>query len=241
MDIKNKIILVAGATGAIGEGLVRKLDQEGARLILVSRSKEKLEKLANSLGGDVKFYVCDFLQRDQISDLIIKLSSDLDSVDILINAAGIGVYEPIEEVAIQAWDNSFAINVTALFLITQGLLGLLGKSKSSLVLNLGSGAGRIPMCNRSVYCTAKFALRGFTLSLAEEFIDKSPNFCLITLGSTLTEFGPLTLAEKKRLYEEGGKSYLTVDFVVDKLVNILKLGEREVEYIIYPSDYGKDK
>ncbi len=59
------------------------------------------------------------------------------------------------------------------------------------------------MKNRSAYCSTKFALRGLTLSLNEEFKGKSPHFCLITLGSTLTNLGPLTLEEKKEMFKKG--------------------------------------
>ncbi len=114
----------------------------------------------------------------------------------------------------------------------------LSKSTSGLVLNIGSGAGTIPMAGRSVYCTTKFGLRGLTLSLAEEFKRVSnPKFCLITLGSTLTSFGPMRFEDKK-LEMEKGKAYFTPEWVGEKLIEIVKDENREVEYQLFPGDYG---
>ena len=93
------------------------------------------------------------------------------------------------------------------------------------------------MRGRSVYCSTKFALRGATLSLAEEYNDQKPHFCLITLGSTLTSFGPMTLAEKQRDCDSG-KAYFTPEWVAKKLVEIIKDDHRETEYTLYPGDYG---
>ena len=104
------------------------------------------------------------------------------------------------------------------------------------MINIGSGMGVIPAPGRSVYCAMKFALRGMTLSLAEEFKRTKPHFILLTLGSVLTGFGPMSLAEKK---EEAlkGKAYLTPEWVAKKVVEIIKAEAKESEYTFYPSDY----
>jgi short-subunit dehydrogenase len=107
----------------------------------------------------------------------------------------------------------------------------------SLVLSIGSGAGVIPMRGRAAYCTSKFGLRGLMLTLAEEYQGQEPKFCLITLGSTMTSFGPLSIEEKKEK-QKNGSPYFTPEWVADKLVEIIKDDNREVEYTLYPGDYG---
>ena len=137
-------------------------------------------------------------------------------------------------------DASFAINVSAPFILTKELLPQLQKISNSLILNIGSGAGVIPMKNRSVYCTTKFALRGLSLSLSEEFKGKSPSFCLITLGSTLTSFGvgnALTL-EEKREQNKKGSAYFTTEWLANKLIEIIKDDKRTPEVVLYPNNYG---
>jgi short-subunit dehydrogenase len=239
MNLKNKIIVVTGATGGIGSELVKKLDQEGAKLILVSKTESELQNQVKSLKNkESKYYVCDFTNQDETAKIAKQISTENPDVNILVNAAGIGVYKPIEEVEMSDWNNSINIGLTSVFIFTKELIENLGKNEDSLVLNVGSGAGVIPMSGRSTYCAMKFGLRGLTLSLAEEFkrID-NPKFCLITLGSTLTSFGPLGM-EKKKEEMLNGKAYFTPEWVGEKLTEIIKDDNKETEYTLYPGDYG---
>ena len=93
------------------------------------------------------------------------------------------------------------------------------------------------MSGRSIYCATKFAVRGLTLSLAEEFRRTSVEFCLITLGSVLTSFGPMSFDEKKSEMEKGKKAYFTPDWVAKKLISIMKDEDRRSEYTLFPSNY----
>ena len=122
-------------------------------------------------------------------------------------------------------------------MITKYFLPLLEKSDISLVLNIGSGAGVIPMKERSLYCATKFAVRGMTLSLAAEYENKKPHFCLITLGSVLTPFANVPLEEKIKK-NKNGTAFFTPQWVATKLTEIMQDEKRKVEYILYPSDYG---
>jgi len=108
---------------------------------------------------------------------------------------------------------------------------------NTLVLSIGSGAGVIPMRGRSIYCSTKYALRGLSLSFNEEYQDMNPSFCLITLGSTLTAFGPMSL-EEKQTAANSGKAYFPVDWVANKLVEIINDTDREDEIVLYPSEHG---
>lgn len=238
MDLKNKVVVITGATGGIGRKLVKELDKEGARFVLVSKSEEELQNLLKTLNGkDNTYYVCDLSIQEEVVKLAKEIKSKFEYVDILINLAGIGIYKPIEEVSLDDWNSSLNIGLTAPFILTKNIIELLKKNKDSLVLNMGSGAGVIPMAGRSTYCSMKFGLRGLTLSLAEEFKRTKPSFCLITLGSTLTSFGPMSLEEKKE-NQLKGMAYFTPEWVAKKLAEIIKNDKREIEYTIYPGDYG---
>lgn len=240
MDLKDKTIVITGSSKGIGNTLAKKLAGDGAKIVLIARSGHILKEIAEGLPGGTsvhKYYECDLTDAGQVEILTKTLNNDFQVIDVLINCAGIGVYKPIEDLTLDDWDNSFNLNVRAAFLMTKGLESLLGKSDISLVMNIGSGAGVIPMQGRSVYCATKFALRGFSLSLSEEFERTKTRIVLITLGSTLTGFGPMTLEEKK---EESlkGKAYFTVDWVADQLTEIIKSSDRKKEYVLYPGEYG---
>ncbi len=238
MNLLGRVAVVTGATGGIGTEIVKRLDGEGVTLLLISRKETELQELLNSLKNkESKYYVCDLSIQEETEKIANEISSNYPKIDILLNSAGVGVYKPIEEATLSEFNDSLNIGLTSTFILTKKLMSSLNNSQDSLVLNIGSGAGTIPMAGRSLYCTTKFALRGLTLSLAEEFKRiGNPKFCLITLGSTLTSFGPMSLAEKKQSMENG-KGYLTPEWVAQKIVEIIKLDKQEVEYNFSSPDY----
>lgn len=232
MDLKNKVVVVTGATGGIGREIVKELQSEGANLILVAKNKRSEEYPG-------KFYECDFSNQEETVNTAKKISSTYPNIDILINAAGIGIYKPLEDLSLEEWNKSMNINLNASFLMIKELIGSLNNSNKSIVLSLGSGMGVKPEAQRSAYCASKFALRGLMLTLAEEYKRfKKPEFCLLTLGSVLTSFGPMSFEEKKKDMENG-KGYLTPDWVAKKIIELLKLESREVEYEFSSPDYNK--
>lgn len=237
VNFNNKTILITGASRGIGRALAEKLSDEGSRLILVARTEEKLKSFIKSHGDHHNYYICDLADRKQILYLVKSVKRDYKKIDALINVAGIGIYKSFPDISEEEWDYSFALNVTAPFILIRGLLSLLRETDSSLVLNIGSGAGTTPMRSRSLYCATKFAMRGWSLSLAEEYQNGKPRFCLITLGSTLTGFGPMTIAEKEKELK-AGRAYFPVEWVADKLVEIIKDDRRQTEIVLFPSDYG---
>jgi short-subunit dehydrogenase len=236
MLLKDKNIIVTGATGGIGRELAHELDNEGSKLILISESESELQNLMESLKGEGNVYfVCDFSDQTATQKLAKEIAKKYKKIDILVNSAGIGVYKEIKDATLENWNDSLNINVTSAFILIKELIKPLRKS-GSLVLNIGSGAGVIPMGGRSLYSTSKFALRGLTLSLAKEFKNTNIDFCLITLGSVLTSFGPMTLEAKKKEMESG-KAYFTPDWVAKKLIEIMKDTDRDIEYTLFPSGY----
>mgnify|MGYP001601099232 CR=1 FL=1 len=237
MNLKNKTILLTGGSGGIGNTLAKKLAEEKAKLILVARTESELKNFISKYGDEHKYFVCDLENKEEVKNLVSQIKALTKGLDILVNVAGIGIYKNFDETTTQDWDKSFALNVTAPFLLTRVLLPILSNTQGSLVLNIGSGAGTIPMRGRSTYCATKFALRGWTLSLAEEYENKNPQFYLITLGSTITNFGGVTIEEKEREHIKG-KAYFPVDWVADKLVEILKGDKRQTETTLFPGDYG---
>lgn len=238
MNLNGKVVVITGATGGIGREIVKALDNEGVELILVSKTESELQTLAKNLTGkNYKSYKCDFSNQIETEKIAKKISVDNKNIDILINAAGIGIYKTIEDLSLDEWNLSMNINLNSVFIFTKELIGRLINSKESVVMSLGSGMGVIPEAERSAYCTSKFALRGLMLSLSEEYMRfKKPNFCLLTLGSVLTSFGPMSFEEKKQSMENG-KGYLTPEWVAQKIIEIIKLDKPDVEYNLSSPDY----
>ena len=229
---------MVGATGGMGMEVCRTLYKEGSKLILVARTEEKLKTLSAEL-GNCSYYVCDLGKPETIASVCTQIMASYPTIDILLNAAGIGVYKPIEEVTEAEWADSFNTNVTASYLFTKYLLPALKQSTKAFVINWGSGMGVIPSAGRSVYCMTKFALRGVSLSLAKEFERTNISIIHLTLGSVLTDFGPMTLKEKEVESLEG-KAYLTPQYVAEKVAEIIKSDQSDSEVPIYPTGYTEE-
>lgn len=217
-----KIAVVIGATGGIGSKLVEALKTNGFEVISIARSSEDIS--------------CDLTNYEQIGSAVREIKKRVKKIDLLVNAAGIGTYKNLQEVPDTEIRESFMVNVIAPIMFIRDLIPLMNH-KDSLILNIGSGAGTTPMRGRSIYCATKYALRGLTLSLAEEFKGRFPRFCLITLGSTMTDFGGKTVEEKKKELEQG-RAYFTPQWIADKLLEIINNEDRDTEITLFPGDYG---
>lgn len=239
MNIQGKNIIVTGATGGIGKEVAKLLDEERANLILVSKTEDELQSLSQSLHTANKYYICNLSSVSEIEKLASDIARDFDQIDVLVNSAGVGVYKPFEELSLDEWNKSMNVNVNSVFLLTQKLMPLLLKSEDSVVVNIGSGNGVDAVAGRSAYCTSKFALRGLSLSLSEEYGRiGNPTVALLTLGSVLTPFGPLSFEDKK-LEMEKGKAYLLPESVAEKIIDIIKSDDVQSEYVLYPTGYNK--
>lgn len=235
MNLNGKTVVITGAMGGIGSELTRQFAAEGAKLVLVERSPQEFQKLPATLNRDIYKYTADFSDIKQVYELGEKLHHDFPKIDILINNAGIGIYKPYSDITWRDWELSFAINVHAPFILTQQLLPSLKAAQGSVIFT-GSGSGVLPMAGRAAYSTSKFALRGLGLCLATEFEGQDIRFAHLTLGSTLTDFGPLGVVGKKQLQEQG-KKYLMPDYVVSTLIERIKMDDLSAEIILYPGGY----
>lgn len=230
MELHNKTILLTGASKGIGLELSKHLAKEGATLILIGRNFQDKD-----LSGNHKYIEADLTKPEGIQKIKNEIKDT--KIDVLINMAGIGIYKSLEELTLEDFYLSQQLNVMVPFLLTKTVLEDLKQSEIGLVLNIGSGAGTMPFKNRSAYCASKYALRGMSLSLSEEFQDKKPHFCLITLGSTLTTFAGKSIEEQEEKIKTGNAIF-PVEYVAKELVNIIKDENRKDEIVLYPGDRG---
>jgi short-subunit dehydrogenase len=242
MILKNKNVVIVGATGGIGRTLSFAFASCGANLALVGRKApvlKALEKEIGEAGGKVFIFKADISKERETNRLAKKVAKKFGSVDILINAAGVGIYKRFEDLSFEEWQKSLDVNLTAPFLTVKAFLPLLEESKKAWVISMGSGMGKVGVSKRSAYCASKFGLRGLMLSLAKEYKNTNINFCLLTLGSVLTAFGPLTLEEKIEK-QKRGKKYLDPVDVAKTIVTKIKNDTLKEEASIYPSSYYQE-
>jgi short-subunit dehydrogenase len=218
MDIKEKIVVVLGANGGIGSAIVKKLKKEGTICVPLTRDDVDLTDIKETM---------------KISANIAK---KYPRIDAFINAAGIGIYKGIGDISEEDLEKSLDINLIGPLFFIKGILPSMGE-KDSVIINIGSGMGKKPYGKEKLpYIISKFALRGMSLALAKDFDGKFPDFCLVNLGSVMTNFGTGGIAKRLALQKKG-KLYFTPEWVAERIIYIIKDKDRQTEYTFYPKDY----
>ncbi len=231
MNLKNKLIIITGAAGGIGSNLAMALDALGANLILLDIDQTKLDSLNKILSKPHTTEVVNLTDASAIEEFAQKITKKNLRIDILINNAGIGIYKKISDLSPQEIETSIKVNLTAPFLLIHFLIRSF--NKPAKILNVGSICGIKGQPERSAYCTTKFGLRGMSLSLSEELKSSNIDVCYVTLGSTLTEFGPLTIKDKEMIQSQG-KKYFKVEDVVVNICKLLQQPDLNQEIVLDP-------
>lgn len=238
MNLSKKTILVTGASRGIGKAIATALGKEWTNLVLVGRNTKLLRTLAKDLPGQHTIISADLTQNRDLKKIERVIKRKRIILDGIINNAGIGIYKPFERISTKDWDNSYLLNVKAPYFLTQYLLPHVRKSQDSIVINIGSCSALQSRKERTIYNSTKSALRTTTLCLAKEYENRTPHFCVITLDSTLTSFGPLTVEEKENIKKKG-KYYLDPSWVAEQIVDIIKAEYKEAEYVFSPDCYDQ--
>lgn len=189
----NKTILITGASSGIGEGCARKFASQGARLILNSRSADKLTALAEELKEkyDAECYVMPFdvCNRDSAAAALNALPQEWKSIDVLVNNAGLAIGVDKEyEGNLDEWDVVIDTNVKALLSMTRLVVpGMIERGRGHII-NIGSIAGDAAYPGGSVYCATKAAVKALSDGLRIDLVDTPLRVTNIKPGLVETNF-----------------------------------------------------
>lgn len=187
--MKDKIIVVTGASSGIGWATAEVFSQHGAKLILCGRRKEKLELLASKLKTKSLLLTYDVRDRRAVFEALENLPKEWENVDVLINNAGNAHgFDPVQTASLEDWDAMIDGNVKGLMYVTKALLPQMIKAKKGHIVNLGSIAGKEVYPNGSVYCSSKFAVDAFTQGLRLDLNKDGIKVGAIHPGLVKTEF-----------------------------------------------------
>ena len=168
LGIKGLRVLVTAGAGGIGREIARAFVAEGARVHICDVDAKALRTLAKS-DPKITRSRCDVSDRKQVTRLFKEALVALKVLDVLVNNAGIaGPTGKVDEIAPEDWDHCLAVDITGQFNCTRLAVAHLRKSKNASIVNLSSAAGRLGFPLRTPYSAAKWAVVGFTKSLAAE-------------------------------------------------------------------------
>jgi NAD(P)-dependent dehydrogenase (short-subunit alcohol dehydrogenase family) len=170
--IQEKVILIAGATGALGSAVTRRFAQTGARLALTGTSAEKLARLvheANLSNARVFTVAADATHEEEVNALVDAVASHYGRLDALINT--IGAWRggtPVHETSVGMWDRLFDLNVRSAFLLSRAVLPHLLQNDWGRIVHISSKSARHPRAKNAAYTAAKMALVRLTDVIAAE-------------------------------------------------------------------------
>lgn len=188
--LAGKVAIVTGASKGIGRAISIALAKEAATVILAARSIEKLQETADQVtaaGGKSEIVVTDLVKEESIKNLAKVTAEKFGRLDTLVNNAGITHSAKLEETATEDWDRCFAVNSRAPFILCREALPLLKKAKAAYIVNIASVVGVKGYPLQSAYTASKHAIRGMTISLAEELNHSNIRVHLLCPGGVDTE------------------------------------------------------
>ena len=182
--MKDKCFLITGSSSGIGRAITIKLLDSGARVIGLARNHSKL-KLEHK---NYLTYSIDLSKFNDLEKIIKKIIQDHPEINGLVSNAGYGEFGPLENFSVNDISSFFSMNLTSHIIITKCLLPHLKKKEIGDIIFMGSEASLTGEKNGTLYCSAKFGLRGFSQALRKDVSNSNIRVCIINPGMVRTNF-----------------------------------------------------
>ncbi len=188
-NLQNKNVLIIGATGGIGVELVPLLKKSLANVYITGRNKATLEHLAaaNNIPSS-QIFELDITDYEAVNRVAATIHGTIPQVDILINAAGIGIIKSIENLDYEDFNKTIDVNLKGTFHLLKAFLPPMKVSKTGLIVNMPGVLGKTPMAGSAAYSASKYGMNGMLKSVREELKRTNIRITNIYTGGTDTHF-----------------------------------------------------
>ena len=201
MDLKNKKVLITGATGGIGNSLINKFHSLGSKILATGTNEEKLKKLKlNYSSIHVEKFRLD--EHDKIESFINTVEAKLDGIEILVNNAGITLDNLSIRLTNENWKKVLDVNLTSTFLMCKYVIKKMLRKKYGKIVNISSIVGHTGNLGQANYSASKAGIVAFSKSLAIEYAKKNININCVSPGFIQTEM-------TEKINEEFKKNLIT--------------------------------
>lgn len=226
MDFKNKIVLITGASSGIGKQTAIEFAKLGSNIILVARTKNKLEEVENELkqfNVDTLVCTCDVSKQDQVEIMSKIVLEKFSSIDILVNNAGFAIYGSVFDLSIDDIKSQMETNYFGMIYCTKNFLPSMIKKKSGHIVNVASVAASFGLPGIASYCASKFAMLGFSEGLKHELKDTGVGITVVSPIMVKTNFFEHPSFEKMPKYSPTSLNSKTVAKAIVKASNSSRL------------------
>lgn len=232
-DFKSKNFLITGASSGLGRALAYKIAEEGGNILIGSRKREILENIKEEILSKFNVKVInaflDVTDERSIKNFIFVALESFDSIDCLINNAGMGLYSKIEDVTSEDFQKLFDLNVRGVFLLTREVVPYMKEQRKGIIVNVSSLAGYVGTPFMSIYAATKFALRGFTDSLRRELKPFGIKVIGVYPGpfesnffkNAINKIGAKSVTKNKLMWSDSEK-------VAEKIIKGIKKGKKNI-------------
>jgi short-subunit dehydrogenase len=232
MDIKNKVVIVTGASSGIGHAAAKLFSEKGAKLALVARSKEKLEQFAMELRDSVAV-PADMTKPDEIKEMVKQAKAHFGRIDALINCAGQGYDAPVERTDLAVFQHIFDLDVVGPLVAMQQVIPIMRRQGGGAIMNVSSGTALMYLPNNGAYSAMKRALASISLTAREELKPDGIVVSVVYPFVTLTDFEKNTIKDPSLPQEEPEEGELpfkpdTAEYAAQKIFEGVESGEPEI-------------
>ena len=198
ISFKNKNVLITGATGGIGNELVKKFITLGANVLATGTKSEKLDTIKKKY-PDIRIKKFDISEHPRIEEFIDNVVLELGGLDVLVNNAGINMDNLSIRMKDEEWIKVINVNLSSTFLLSKHSIRKMLKSKFGRIVNITSVVGHTGNLGQSNYAASKAGIIGMSKSLAAEYAKKNITVNCVSPGFIVSDM-TMNIAEKVKLY-----------------------------------------
>ena len=228
--LKDKRVVITGASSGIGRELAKRLAAEGCKLIINARRKERLEELAAEISHSAATCIIvdgDVTDRSVRDRMLVAAQENYGGLDILINNAGIGAMGRFDEASEDRMREIFEVNFFAIVEFIRESLPLLKAGDEPVIVNLSSVLGHRAVPLKSEYCASKFAIHGFSDAIRAELSKDGVDLLLVSPSTTDSEFFDAAIDDPtKRDWKKGGA--MSPEVVASRTLRAIKKRRHEI-------------
>ena len=225
-SLKGKNALVTGAGKGIGKAVSLALAAEGVNLALIARTEKDLQAVADAareMGVTVAYAIADVADLSSVNDAIAGLQTELGSIDILINNAGVGKFGKFLELSPEEWEYIVKVNLFGAYYVVRAVLPSMLERQTGDIVNISSSAGQRGAPLTSAYSASKFGLIGMSESLMLEVRKSNIRVFTLTPSTIATD-----MAINLKLTDGNPENVMQAEDFAELIVSQLKLNRRVV-------------
>ncbi|MEO0041340.1 MAG: hypothetical protein RL329_788 [Bacteroidota bacterium] len=231
-NLKNKVIILTGASKGIGRALAIQAARQGARLALIARSKAELKTVQAACvaeGAQCLIFVGNVSNEKLANESIKTVVETFGGIDFMINNAGYGIFGPTESYSAETWSDVYDTNVKGTFLFSKAVLPAMKAAGRGHIINVASDVAKRVFDGGSLYCSSKFAQDAFSAALRKEVRKDGIKVSVVYSGLVDTTFHADPHSDSK-------KTWLTDSDMADSILFIMSQPAHVVidELMIHP-------